>query len=839
MRPRRRLAWRLLAIALVGLAVVAGWALTAFPAKSVVDAEQGRLEAPSPWLAPGRTVGQTFRARYANLQAIECRVAMRDTEVPLPAGAQLRLTLERTDRPGAPPVEASADLAGLRHNDTVRLTFPPLGDSAGAAYRATLSVADDYGLALWATSGDAYAPGEMLADGAPQVGDLTFTTECGVTWREVAGDLARMAARGWRLLPGVFLALVAPGWALDSLLLGGRRDDPWVRVGRLVALSLAFWALLALWSGAAGIHVGGRAAWGVLALLGLAAVWQAYRRRSQGAPPPRPLSRRVGEDGRPRWLRGGEVRLRPISPADLAMVVVLVFAVAGRALNARALLAPAWVDGLHHTVLTRLISENGGVPESYLPYLPVEHLHYHFGFHAAAAALTWLTPLDPAQAVLVAGQALNALAALAAYTLATWLFGRRWAGVGAALVAGSLYYLPAYYVSWGRYTHLAGLVLLPAALQAAQRTLRRGGARHAPAAVLLAAGLALTHYRVLLFYLLAWPLLLAWQGLRGRPTARRWGRMASAAGLVAGGTLVAIAPWVWRMVGWVLPQLGSIYGGWRATEGASNALSTGLLTAYWAGVLLWLAGLGLIVGLARRRGGAAFLGAWVGAWFLAANPRALGLHDIWLLDNEAVVISLWLPIAVLCGLLAAEAGTAARWARSRLHWPRPRGWLGAALVGGTAMLAAAGTWAHLNLVNPVTVLVTEDDVAAFAWVRENTPPEALFLINSRLWVGDLVVGSDGGYWLPMLADRQTTLPCVLYHHGTPAYRAAITGLAAAVEEAPSLDDPALLGRLRQAGVTHVYVGARGGRLMPRDLDASPHYRTVYSSGPVRVYALAP
>ncbi len=83
MRPRRRLAWRLLALA-AGLAVVAGWALTAFPAKSVVDAEQGRLEAPSPWLAPGRTVGQTFRARYPNVQAIEYRVAVRDAEVPCP-----------------------------------------------------------------------------------------------------------------------------------------------------------------------------------------------------------------------------------------------------------------------------------------------------------------------------------------------------------------------------------------------------------------------------------------------------------------------------------------------------------------------------------------------------------------------------------------------------------------------------------------------------------------------------------------------------------------------------------------------------------------------------------
>jgi hypothetical protein len=72
----------------------------------------------------------------------------------------------------------------------------------------------------------------------------------------------------------------------------------------------------------------------------------------------------------------------------------------------------------------------------------------------------------------------------------------------------------------------------------------------------------------------------------------------------------------------------------------------------------------------------------------------------------------------------------------------------------------------------------------------------------------------------------------------------VADLASAVEalapgpdgaRAATPDDPAFLGRLRAEGVTHVYVGARGGPLMPRDLDPSPHYRAVYTDGPVRLY----
>lgn len=126
-----------------------------------------------------------------------------------------------------------------------------------------------------------------------------------------------------------------------------------------------------------------------------------------------------------------------------------------------------------------------------------------------------------------------------------------------------------------------------------------------------------------------------------------------------------------------------------------------------------------------------------------------------------------------------------------------------------------------------------------SWVAENAPPEARFLINTGLWQGDIHTGSDGGWWLPLLADREVTLPCVFCYGGSATYRQTVADLALAVEEAKSLDDPALRERLVREGVTHVFVGARGGRLMPRELDPSPYYRTLYSRGPVRVYEFVP
>jgi hypothetical protein len=810
-----------LVIALVALLGLVGWVLARNPTYEERDVVQERLDAATPPLDEGYTVGQTFCARRAGLKAVEVLLAVYEGYAAAPSESRLVLTLERLDASGSEPVRVSLPAGGLVHNERVRLGFAPLWDSRGATYRLTLASAGAGGLGFWHTTADAYAYGGLLIDGQEQPGDLVLTTLYEYRLTDALAEAWGLARREARQGPGLVLLLTLPGLVLALYGLHDQAYDLGTWLALVLALSMAAWPLLLLWASVLRLFLTGDRIWAVVAaLLGLA----LYRtlRLSRAKRPLLLIERDQEGSG---WL------------PQVALLAILCVTLATRLLQVRELVVPAWVDSMHHTVITQLIADAGGIPASYEPYMPVQDFHYHFGFHALAAMLMRLSGLPAHRAVLLLGQVLNAAGVLAAYLLGRWLSGRAWGGVVAALVAGALSSFPAYYVSWGRYTQLAGLLVLPATCFLAAELLRHRRSRGLwVCATWLAAGLLLTHYRVLLFYLLFWPPYLGLLLWRERGAWAAWGALLGTSLLLAGVALWASAPWVARMVVRILPQVEGVYGGWASPEGY-NDFPGNLVDLGWGRALVYVSGAGALWGLLRRRGEVIFLAAWTGLWFLAANLHLLGLHDIWLLHNPAVVISLWLPESALCGWLVVDLlawlGRGLEHLSARVRWQET---MAALLLVATLALAGWGSWRMVDVLNPTTVLVSEDDLRAMAWAAENTPTDALFLINSRVWQGDLRVGSDGGWWLPLLADRRTTLPCVLYYQGPPEYVDSVRELARSVEEAASLDDPALIERLQSAGVSHVFVGARGGRLMPEDLDASPHYRLLYGSGPSRIYA---
>jgi hypothetical protein len=345
---------------------------------------------------------------------------------------------------------------------------------------------------------------------------------------------------------------------------------------------------------------------------------------------------------------------------------------------------------------------------------------------------------------------------------------------------------------------------------------------------------------VLILYVAFWccyPFLYLWRR-RGEPGV--WLDLVRALSLVAVGSLVAMAPWALRLARRAIPRVGETYGGWGAPQALDTSFPMGLFSVGWTPKLVYVAAAGAVWALARRRGELMLFPVLAGLWFLPANLHILGLPRVWLITNASVFISYWLPVGALCGWLVADVTELLVVALRRMWpsslWGHARPWL---LVGGFLALAGWRSWHLEDVINPVTVTVTDSDMEAISWVAENTPEDALILNNSRIWQGDLRVGSDGGYWLPILAKRQITQPCVLYAQGTAAYRESVNTLAQAVEDAESLDEPKLIERLRQAGVTHVFVGARGGRLEPEALDDSPFYELLFSYGPTRVYAFAP
>ena len=403
------------------------------------------------------------------------------------------------------------------------------------------------------------------------------------------------------------------------------------------------------------------------------------------------------------------------------------------------------------------------------------------------------------------------------------------AGLVAMGVVGTVSLMPAYYVTWGRYTQLAGLVVLPAAVMLTLWWVE-GGERWALALGGVAvAGLGLVHYRVLVFYG-AFVAALVVYGLVGRAMegVRRWRGEEGLSwearagardylvrvGVLAGLSLLLLSPWGARMARVLITR-----GAWPGLEVGADygAVPYDLLLMPRNLPLAVAAAWGLALGLRRRHHGIVLVVLWT--LFLGV-VAALGSPA---LPASAVVISLFLPEAVLIGYLVSRALAA----DVAPHW---RLAVGAGLLAVTAWGAAG----MMSIVNPATVLMTQDDAAAVEWVREHTPPQARFLINSRPWQGNIYAGTDAGYWLAVLAQRETVPPPVMYVLGMPDEVGAINRVS---EMAAS--GPVHAGDLRRAGVTHVFVGARGGRIDPARLLSDPEFDLLYTNGQAWVFRLSP
>lgn len=147
--------------------------------------------------------------------------------------------------------------------------------------------------------------------------------------------------------------------------------------------------------------------------------------------------------------------IRPDWQWEIIPLVIFVLILGWRFYQARTLIFPAWVNSVHHSYIVRLIVETGGVPASLEPNIQAP-FYYHFGFHLNTAVFAFWSQLRPETAVLILGQVINAGVCLAIYRLGISLWGD-WRRASIAMVlVGFVFQMPAYYLTWGRYTLLAG-----------------------------------------------------------------------------------------------------------------------------------------------------------------------------------------------------------------------------------------------------------------------------------------------------------------------------------------------------------------------------------------------
>ncbi len=788
-------------ILIVVLAIGLGLALAGARPLTAQDEAQLRLNQAAPTPHGDTVIGQTFVAGRNGLSAVDLLAVVFPDK---PAN----LTLELLDARGS--VVAATTFKGVKHNAPLRLSFSPQPASAGQTYTLRLSGPADNAMTAWAYGLDGYGPGTLLVNGVPAAGDLRFSTTYTYlltdTLRDAAAGLGRLAILA---LP-LWLILFGPGLLLLNIMVahsGGWAMPAGVRWGLALALSLSLLPLGWLWLTVSGSRWTPALAWAVYAAVG---IWNVRGWFLQ-------------------WRARTVAWPRPALTSEVWLALIVLATLVTRLCAVRDLAFPAWVDSSHHYLIAELMAQSGQVPANYHPLLPVDQFTYQFGFHALAATVHWLTSLSLVDTFLLVGQLLQGLMPLSVYAAAVLFTGRRSAGLWAAFIVGLVSFFPGFYLAWGRYTQLTGMLVLGPALGLVWRLVApsprqgQGVAPLRPALGLavgvgvLMAGIELIHYRVLAFSSVFVLAALAF-GARGG-----WKRVGVAA-LIAG---VLTAPWLARLA--ILAVLPILASPARAASSSSyNAFPwfyfQGALERGWLGVAVVAAAWGMV----RKKRAMWALAGWV-----AAASALLNIGPgTWIVNNNSWAISLFLPGAVAAGWGARTWwATAKVWARRGVFGARRLAGLGmAALLAGAAAYAAVqGARTQIGIINPTTVLATAADRAALDWLEQNTPPEAVFAVNGWIWQNNTWAGSDGGAWMLPFTARRTTLPPLDYTYMSDK-GAAVQDFNVRAEKIKDWTAPEARALLHDASVTYIFIGERGGFLKPELFVDKPGYQLVYSNG---------
>ncbi len=782
-------------------------------------------------LDAGNSVGQTFVAEYDGLMGVEITIR-----------ANTPSTIFYILSPDSPHRLSPIDEITLQPSSvpvTVRLPFDTRFMSAQESYRLSIETESTTPLTLRAASGITYLNGSAYQNGEPLSDvQLAFRLVYHPGWLMWGLVKEAVSWLGWVLAAGFLFVL--PGWGVLTAVWpgwdGDREHSPaWAeKLALSVGVSLAMYPVLFAWAGWVNWGLGEVFTWGV-PLMALAFLAWRYRQV-----PMRAHLRAHWQSMKSEW----------ITLPSFVLILALGLLFLTRFWAIRHVGAGLWGDSVHHTLITQLIVEHGGLFDAWEPYNDLQSFTYHFGFHANAAVFHWLTGVAVPRAVVVFGQLVNVFALWTLIPLANRITGLKkkdaaWAGVAAVILAGLVVNQPAFYVNWGRYTQLAGQAILPVALwlvwdllEPRTETPPAGGWRRWVVAVVLC-GLALTHYRVMIFagaFFVAYGLVRVWRG-KLRPII---GHVVGVGAL----TGILFAPWLVHLFAGKLVDFLSATLSIPASEPNKTIEvynQIGDLRMYlpmwvWWGLLACL-----LLGLFRRNSNALIVGGWMGLMLLIANPGWVGLPGAGAVNNFSVFIAAYLPAGVLVG-----AGLA--WGMKQVGGLR-----GVRIVLALVLVAVAVRFspARMAVVEPANyALATPPDIRAGTWIQEHLPQEALILVNSfAAFEESSVVGSDGGWWMSLLGQRKTTLPPILYVSETgprPDYLTWINAFTFLIEE-KGVTHPDVIAALIERGVTHVYIGQLQGRvghvtglvIEPETLLASPHFRPVYHEDRVWVFEFLP
>jgi len=244
---------------------------------------------------------------------------------------------------------------------------------------------------------------------------------------------------------------------------------------------------------------------------------------------------------------------------------------------------------------------------------------------------------------------------------------------------------------------------------------------------------------------------------------------------------------------------------------------------------------------------------------LAANPNWLRLPGTGVLTNFAVFIAAYIPSGILIGSSAAgflerigliKSDKSSSGSENGINSGNSKSIAWSALL--LVLILFISIWfvrPRIRDVKPSEhVLLTRPDLRAAEWIEDNLPHKANFLVNSFFaYGGTLVVGSDGGWWLPLLTLRESTQPPLTYgseQANDQDFIQYTNSLVTLIKE-KGVNHPEVLSELSKRDITHVYIGQQQGQVNSNSaplldiniLNDDPNFTVVYNKDRVWIFEI--
>lgn len=483
-------------------------------------------------------------------------------------------------------------------------------------------------------------------------------------------------------------------------------------------------------------------------------------------------------------------------------------------------------DSYHHTLITQMIMDQGGIPKDYGSGYPIITFTYHYGFHATAAFLGWVSGIPTRLLLLIVGYVMVVLCSVAVGFTAEKMVGTKLAGMVATILTAGFFVFPSFMLLWGRYTQMTGLTLMTVFIGLFWLWIKGGYSKSGIVELgILAAGTGLTHYRIVALTAVG-VLVIAVVTMLGKEFRdfSRWKTM-----LVRGALLILIAltcsaPWLIHL--WQASLVGHPIVSAPPEElyFSLDRFEPEVIHFPFNTISFIIFGISLLAGWFTKNKIVIALSLWS---IIVLIPSRNSI----LLDTISVIISLFVPIGIIMA-----------WGISTVNEKINNGKTFIAIKKVFApllllTLAIASIAGILNFPTPLYSFLYPSDIRAFEYIDEHVPTDAKFMVNlNRFSFSDiLMVGNDGGYWIPLLTKRQSVAPPMTFTAEKVSDLTYPDRLRAMERLNSQLTSEEGLEMLDKENITHVYIGERGGPINPAELLNSQYFELVYEDGPVYVF----